>query len=74
MLPLEIVDYKTKWLKDCLNISLFHSDLEFEAKQWCRKNLLQHQWDFTKFTGVYEHSIHFEKEEFKTKFEEEFGK
>lgn len=74
MLPLEIVDYKTKWLKDCHNISTFDSDLEFDAKRWCRENLEQQQWDFTKFTGVYEHSIHFETDKFKTEFEKEFRK
>jgi hypothetical protein len=74
MLPLEIVDYKTKWLKDCNNISTFDSDLEFDAKRWCRENLKQHQWDFCKFTAVYEHSIYFEMNEFKTEFEKEFRK
>lgn len=74
MTPQEIFDYKTSWLKDCHNISTVHDDLEFDAKRWCKENLQQHQWSFTKFTDIYEHSIHFEKEEFKTKFEKEFGK
>lgn len=74
MLPLEIVDYKTKWLKNCHNISTFDIDLEFDAKRWCRENLKQHQWDFTKFTDTYQHSIYFETTEFKTEFEREFRK
>lgn len=69
MLPLEIVDYKTKWLKKCVNIVKIDEDFEFDAKQWCKTNLLQYQWDFTKYTDVYEHSIYFETNEMKTKFE-----
>ena len=69
MLPLEIVDYKTKWLKTCINIVKIHEDFEFDAKQWCKKNLMKHQWNFVKYTDVYEHSIYFETNEMKTNFE-----
>lgn len=69
MTPQEIFDYKTSWLKNCRNISVVHDDLEFDAKRWCKTNLKQHQWDFVKFTDVYEHSIYFETTDMKDDFE-----
>lgn len=69
MTPQEIFDYKTSWLKKCTNIVSVHDDLEFEAKRWCRTNLKQHQWNFYKFTDIYEHSFYFETAEMKKEFE-----
>jgi hypothetical protein len=69
MTPQEIFDYKVTWQKDCRNISTVHDDLEFDAKRWCKDNLEQHQWDFCKFTDMYEHSIYFETEDMKNNFE-----
>jgi hypothetical protein len=69
MTPQEIFDYKTSWLKNCLNIVSVHDDLEFEAKRWCKNNLKQHQWSFHKFTDIYEHSFYFETVEMKNEFE-----
>jgi hypothetical protein len=69
MTPQEIFDYKVKWLQQTVNASQVHSDLEWEAKQWCKKNLEQHQWDFSKYTDVYEDTFRFETKEIKDLFD-----
>jgi hypothetical protein len=72
MTPIEIFEYKLKWHKTSSNIVKMHSDLEFESKRWCRQNLKQHQWDFSKYTNVYEDTFYFETEEMKRQFEKGF--
>lgn len=74
MLPLEIVDYKLQWRKNTTIYITLDSDLEYSAKQWCRSNLKQHQWDFSKYTDMYEDTYYFETEEFKTYFEKGYTK
>ena len=69
MTPQEIFDYKTHWLKNCANIVKIHEDFEFDAKQWCKANLTKNQWDFTKYTDVYEHTIYFETADMRNNFE-----
>ncbi len=69
MTPIEIFEYKLRWHKTSSNIVKVHDDLEFDAKMWCKANLKQHQWDFVKFTDVYEHSIYFETADMKDDFE-----
>lgn len=69
MTPQEIFDYKVDWLQRTANISVVHSDSEFEAKRWCKKNLLKHQWDFSKYTNVYEDTFRFETDKMKQDFE-----
>jgi hypothetical protein len=72
MTPQERFDYKTKWMQASSNFVKIHSDHEFDAKQWCKKNLEQHQWDFSKYTNVYEDTFYFETEEMKLQFEKGF--
>jgi hypothetical protein len=72
MTPIEIFEYKLNWHKSSSNIVKVHSDLEFESKRWCRQNLKQHQWDFSKYTNVYEDTFYFETEEMKRQFEKGF--
>jgi hypothetical protein len=69
MTPQEIFEYKLKWHKTSSSIVKVHSDLEYEAKRWCRLNLKQHQWDFSKYTNVYEDTFYFETSEFQDLFE-----
>jgi hypothetical protein len=73
MTPQEIFEYKTKWMEISSNPVEVHSDREFDAKQWCKKNLEQHQWHFSKYTDVYEDTFYFETVESKDIFEKEFG-
>lgn len=61
MTPQEIFDYKIGWLKSCEHRVNINEDLDYAAKRWCRENLKQHQWDFTRYTDIYEHTISFEK-------------
>jgi hypothetical protein len=68
MTPLEIYEYKFKWLKSCNNHVEINEDNDYLAKAWCKKNLKQHQWQFTRYTSNYEHTISFEIEEFKLQF------
>lgn len=69
MTPQEIFEYKLRWHKISSNIVKVHSDLEFDAKRWCRANLKQHQWDYSKFTDMYEDTFYFETAEMKDNFE-----
>jgi hypothetical protein len=72
MTPQERFDYKKKWMQASSNFVKIHSDHEFDAKQWCKKNLEQHNWDFLKYTDVYEDTFYFETEEMKRQFEKGF--
>ena len=58
MTPQEIHDYKLKWLPG--HTVRLHSDVADRGKTWCRRQLERHQWSFTLWTHVYEHTFHFE--------------
>ena len=70
MTPQEQHDHKLKWLPG-YPVRL-HSDLDNLGKAWCRKNIERHQWSFTIYTNVYEHTFHFELEEHATAFAEQW--
>jgi hypothetical protein len=70
MTPIEIFEYKLKWLKESNNVVSFDEFIEYEVKNWCRKNLKQHQWHFTSYTDIYEHSVNFETEGMKEALEQ----
>jgi hypothetical protein len=69
MTPQEIVDYKTKWLKNAHLVTV-NTDLDWEGKAWCRRHLERHQWSFTSYTDMYEHTFYFEAEQAAKQFEE----
>jgi hypothetical protein len=69
MTPQEIFDYKTQWTMSSKHFVRINEDEEYDAKRWCRMNLEQHQWDFRKFTDVYDHTVYFETSEMKEAFE-----
>jgi hypothetical protein len=69
MTPQEIFDYKTQWMMNSKHYVKINEDADFDAKQWCKKNLEQHQWHFTRYTDVYEHTMYFETAEMKENFE-----
>jgi hypothetical protein len=74
MTPQEIDDYKTKWLTGPgrgYPVKI-HSDLDVDGKDWCRRNLERHQWSFTKYTDVYEHTFYFESQLHSQQFAQEF--
>jgi hypothetical protein len=69
MRPLEITDYKNKWLPGhCVRI---HSDLRGAARDWC-KQLDRHTWHHKKWTDVYEDTFLFEDQRISQVFAEEF--
>ena len=70
MTPLEIFDYKRNWMPG-YKVRL-HSDLDVRGKDWCRKHLERHQWSMAPWTGVYEHTFHFELEYDADRFREEW--
>lgn len=70
MTPLEIFEYKNRWMQKQGNTVPVHEDFEFDGKQWCRDNLKQHEWHMICHTEVYGHTFCFETEELKKKFEE----
>ena len=69
MSPQEISDYKMKWKPNGFAIP-FHSDLDWKAKDWCRKHLQRHQWSMDTYTDVYEHTMFFELKEHADEFNE----
>lgn len=73
MTPQETSDYKLRWMRDSKHNVRLHSDLAVEGKDWCRKNLQRHQWSFTSWTRVYEHTFHFEDAAASQRFEHAFG-
>lgn len=61
MTPQEISDYKVRWMSTGNNNPVrLHSDLDVQGKDWCRRTLERHEWSFTKYTDVYEHTFFFE--------------
>ena len=72
MTPQEIAEYKMRW-KPGYTVRL-HSDVVDQGKTWCRRHLEQHQWSVSTWTNVYEHTFHFENDDFGHKFELEFSK
>jgi len=61
MTPQETFEYKLNWKPNAYCVRL-HSDLDWQGKDWCRKNLQRHQWSMDTYTNVYEHTFFFENE------------
>jgi len=58
LLPVEIFEYKNRW-KPGYTVRL-HSDLRMSAKDYCRVQMFQHQWDVAEYSYVYEDTYMFE--------------
>lgn len=71
MTPLEIFEYKIKWMPNCKHVVVTDEFIDLSAKSWCRKNLQPHKWGFIKYTDFFEDTFCFEDEADKIKFEEE---
>lgn len=70
MTPQQIFEHKNRWMNDnpfCVEVG---EDDDFDGKQWCRENLLQHQWKFIKYSGMYEHTFCFELEQDMNRFKQ----
>lgn len=63
MTPLEISQYKIKWMSSENYYSVpVHIDFDSEARNWCKKFLEKHQWGVTRYTDLFEHTFHFENQ------------
>ena len=60
MTPIEIFEYKKKWQRNHHYSVRLHSDLQRQGKDWCKVQLMKHQWDIVEYTDVYEHTFVFE--------------
>ena len=61
MTPIEIFEYKQKWMRTGLNHPVpYHSDWRSYAKDWCKIQLHQTQWVHKEYTNVYEDTMFFE--------------
>lgn len=58
MTPIEIFEYKNKWKPGY--VVRLHSDLRSRATDYCKVQMLKHQWDFMKYSNVYEDTWMFE--------------
>ena len=73
MTPQEISDYKKRWMsKEETFFVRLHSDLDWQGKTWCRRNLERQQWKMNSWTDVYEHTFFFETEEHALQFEQQW--
>ena len=74
MTPIEIFEYKKKWQRTGGYAIRLHSDLRDQGKDFCRVMMMQQQWDFQKWSSVYEDTFWFEHKQdakmFKNKFKE----
>ena len=60
MTPIEIFEYKMKWMDANNNATPFHSDHRQKAKDWCKANVKTKHWHHIKFSNVYEDTMYFE--------------
>lgn len=61
MTPIEIAEYKNKWMRAGNNHPIdIHSDLRSKAVDYCKVQLLKHQWKHQKYTDVYQDTFYFE--------------
>lgn len=61
MTPIEIAEYKQKWMASGYNHPVpFHSDYHMYAKDWCKIQLHKSQWNYKRYTNVYEDTMYFE--------------
>ena len=58
MTPIEIFEYKQKWKPGY--VVRLHSDLRSNAKDYCKVQMLKHQWDVNEYTNSYEDTWLFE--------------
>lgn len=59
MSPLEIFEYKQKWVPSGHEVA-FHSDKFSSALDWCKDKLSKEKYYVIRYTDVYEHKILFE--------------
>ena len=71
MTPQEIFEYKRNWKPEA-NVVRIHSDLDVQAKDWCRKHIDRTEWSMDKYTDVYQHTFYFHDSQNALKFARQF--
>lgn len=74
MTPIEIFEYKQNWLRKGGYAVRLHSDLRDQGKDYCKVQLHKHQWDFKKWSDVYEDTFWFEYAQDAKSFKNKFKK
>ena len=64
MTPIEIAEYKQKWMSEGGFAVTLHSDLRSEGIAWCKNWLNVIHRKHVQYTDVYEDTFFFEKERF----------
>jgi hypothetical protein len=72
MTPVEIFEYKNRWMSEGAFQVKIHSDLRRETTDWCLRYLEQQQWKYEKYTNNYEDTFWFEYQRHSQLFEQEF--
>ena len=60
MTPVEIHEYKMKWMKKESNPVNIHSDYRRKAIDYCKTQLHKKQWVIKEYTDVYQDTFYFE--------------
>lgn len=61
MTPIEIMEYKQRWMSEGGYAVTLHSDLRSQGVDWCKLWLNPIHWKHAKHTNVYEDTFYFEK-------------
>lgn len=64
MTPVEIHEYKMRWMREGAYAVTLHSDLRSQGIDWCKQWLNPIHWKHVKYTDVYQDTFYFEKERF----------
>lgn len=59
--PLEISEYKQRWMREGSHSVQIHSDLRNKALDYCKVQMFRQQWVHRKYTDVYEDTFFFEQ-------------
>ena len=59
--PLEISEYKQRWMREGGHSVQIHSDLRHQALDYCKIQMFKQQWVHRKYTDVYEDTFFFEQ-------------
>lgn len=74
MTPIEISEYKMRWMQNENNPVRIHSDLRSRAKDYCKSHMNTASWKLTEYTNVYEDTFFFEYSENAHDFRTHFNK
>ena len=74
MTPVEIFEYKQRWIRNGGYKVRLHSDLRGQGKDFCKTMMMQQQWDMKTYSDVYEDTFLFEYQQDAKMFKNKFKK